>query len=89
MGGGKTGIDTCLWLLRNGIAPEQLTWIVPRDAWLLDRANIQPGPEFADRLRAAFGARIEAITAATSVEDLFVRAEYVGTLMRLHSDESP
>jgi hypothetical protein len=40
-------MDTCLWLLRHGVAPEQLTWIKPRDAWLLNRANVQPGPQFA------------------------------------------
>jgi hypothetical protein len=44
IGAGKTGIDACLWLLRNNIAPERLTWIMPRDAWLMDRANIQPRP---------------------------------------------
>ena len=34
VGAGKTGIDACLWLLRNDIAPDRLTWIMPRDAWL-------------------------------------------------------
>ena len=89
VGGGKTGMDSCLWLLRTGIAPERLTWIVPRDSWLLDRANIQPGPQFAERLKAAFGARIEAVTAATSVDDLFSRLEAAGALLRLHPDVWP
>lgn len=29
VGAGKTGIDTCLWLLGQGIAPDRLTWIMP------------------------------------------------------------
>jgi hypothetical protein len=43
VGAGKTAMDTCLWLLHHGIAPELLTWIKPRDSWLLNRANVQPG----------------------------------------------
>jgi hypothetical protein len=39
VGSGKTGMDACLWLLQNGVAPSRIRWIMPRDAWLLDRAN--------------------------------------------------
>ncbi|MFJ9565144.1 NAD(P)-binding protein [Streptomyces fuscichromogenes] len=48
IGAGKTGIDACLWLLGRGIDPDRLTWIVPRDAWLINRdlewqaGDIQP-----------------------------------------------
>ena len=47
VGAGKTAMDACLWLLRHGIAPQRLTWIKPRDSWVLDRAAIQPGSQFA------------------------------------------
>src|SRR5208337_2921690 len=77
---GKTGIDTCLWLLGQGIAPDRLTWIMPRDSWLLDRATIQPGSLFADRIKASFTARLRAIRDAASVEDLFCRLEDAGAL---------
>src|SRR6201999_4471453 len=40
VGAGKTGIDTCLWLLGHGIAPDRLTWIMPRDSWVLDCATV-------------------------------------------------
>ena len=39
IGGGKTGIDACLWLLENKVHPDKITWIVSRDAWLIDRKN--------------------------------------------------
>jgi hypothetical protein len=83
VGAGKTGIDTCLWLLGHGVAPDRLTWIVPRDAWLLDRAQLQPGPTFAGNSQGAIGARIEASRDATSVDDLFARLEAAGNLLRL------
>jgi hypothetical protein len=37
VGAGKTGIDACLWLLERGVDPGKITWIVPRDAWLINR----------------------------------------------------
>jgi hypothetical protein len=83
VGAGKTGIDTCLWLLGQAIAPERLTWIMPRDSWLLDRATIQPGSLFADLIKASFTARLRAIGAAASVEDLFCRLEHAGALLRI------
>ncbi len=43
IGGGKTAMDACLWLLGRSVAPDLITWIMPRDSWMLDRANIQPG----------------------------------------------
>lgn len=89
VGAGKTGIDACLWLLRNGIQPDCLTWIVPRDAWLMDRATIQPGPQFLEQFRAGFVARLTAIEAATSIEDLFERLEACGNLLRLDSSVRP
>jgi hypothetical protein len=89
VGAGKTGIDVCLWLLRNGIDADRLTWVMPRDAWLLDRANVQPGAEFADRFKANFAARLDSIAAATSVENLFERLEASGVLLRLDPNVRP
>jgi hypothetical protein len=83
VGAGKTGIDTCLWLLAHGIAPDRLTWIMPRDSWLLDRATIQPGPLFADTIKANFAAQLRAIRDAAALEDLFARLEDAGVLLRL------
>jgi hypothetical protein len=83
VGAGKTGIDTCLWLLGQGIAPDRLTWIMPRDSWLLDRATIQPGSLFADQIKAAFTAQLRAVRDAASVDDLFSRLEDAGALLRI------
>jgi hypothetical protein len=89
VGAGKTGIDACLWALEAGIAPDRLTWIMPRDAWLLDRENIQPGQDFLGRFKASFAARLQSISEATSVEDLFARLEANGNLLRLDAAVRP
>jgi len=46
IGGGKTGIDACIWLLENNVDPDKITWIMSRDAWLIDRRTTQPSEEF-------------------------------------------
>ncbi|MDT5175867.1 MAG: hypothetical protein QOJ95_65 [Mycobacterium sp.] len=89
VGGGKTSMDACVWLLRHGIAPERLTWIKPRDSWLLDRAAVQPGPLFARRVLADFSAQWRAISAAESVDDLFTRLEARGCLLRIDEAVQP
>ncbi|CAM4400988.1 hypothetical protein MB901379_02770 [Mycobacterium basiliense] len=89
IGAGKTGMDVCLWLLRNGIRPDKLTWIMPRDSWLIDRATLQPGPMFIKQFRDSYGATLEAIDNATSVEDLFDRLEMAGTLLRFDPTVRP
>ncbi|OBG29428.1 hypothetical protein A5672_02970 [Mycobacterium alsense] len=89
VGAGKTGMDTCLWLLEQGIAPDRLTWIMPRDSWLLDRATIQPGSLFADRIKAAFTAQLKAVRDAASVDDLFALLEDAGALLRIDPAVTP
>ena len=33
IGAGKTGADACLWLLKNGVNPGDIRWVMPRDSW--------------------------------------------------------
>lgn len=89
VGGGKTSMDTCTWLMRHGISPDRLTWIKPRDSWLLDRAAVQPGPAFARRVLADFSAQSRAIAQATSIDDLYVRLEKLGCLLRIDETVTP
>ena len=89
VGAGKTGMDVCLWLLRHGIAPDKLTWVMPRDSWLLDRAAIQPGPMFTKPVMASMVGRSDAIKSATSVADLFERLAHAGSLLRLDPAVQP
>ena len=89
VGAGKTAMDACLWLLRHDISPERLTWIKPRDSWLLDRAAVQPGPLFARRVLADFSAQRRAIKAADSVDDLFAGLSAAGCLLRIDETVQP
>lgn len=83
VGAGKTAMDTCLWLLCHGIAPDRLTWIKPRDSWLLNRANIQPGPQFTKKVLADVTGQLKAVGQAESVDGLFARLADAESLLRI------
>lgn len=89
VGSGKTGMDAVLWLLNNGVEPARLRWVMPHDAWLLDRANFQPGAENAERTLSAVIAEAECIAEADSVPDLMARLEARGVLMRIAPQVTP
>ena len=89
IGGGKTGIDACLWLLENRVDPDKITWIISRDAWLLDRRNTQPTEEFFNNTIGAQAAQFESVAQATSIVDMFDRLEASGVLLRLDKSVRP
>ncbi|MBA3597756.1 MAG: NAD(P)-binding protein [Methylibium sp.] len=89
IGAGKTAMDTALWLLEQGVDAEAITWIRPRDAWLLNRANVQPGFEFFARTIGGFAAEMEAARDASSIDDLFARLEAGALLQRIDTAIAP
>lgn len=89
IGGGKTGIDACLWLLENQVNPDHIRWIMPRDAWLLDRKNTQPTPEFFSSMVGSVAAQYEAAAQAKSIDGLFDQLEAVGALLRIDTSVRP
>lgn len=89
IGSGKTAMDTAAWLLNQGRAPEKITWIRPRDAWLLNRRNVQPMYDFFAQTFGARAKEMEAARDATSAEDLFVRLEAASILQRIDRSVTP
>jgi len=89
IGAGKTGIDACLWLLRHGVAPGRIRWVMPRDSWYLKRDNIQPGTEFLDATIGGQVRQLEAISKAHSVKELFDLLNESGQLLRLSYGHRP
>jgi hypothetical protein len=89
IGAGKTGADACLWLLEHGVDPDMIQWIVSRDAWLTNRAKIQPKDEFFFDTFEAQAAQFEAAAQATSIDDLYDRLEASGLLLRLDPNVRP
>lgn len=88
LGGGKTGMDACSWLLRHEVPPEAITWIRPRDSWLLNRAWTQPLDQVATIIEAA-SRDLDACARATSVDQVFAELEACGRLLRIDTGVRP
>jgi hypothetical protein len=88
LGGGKTAIDACLWLLGAGVPPDAIRWVRPRDAWLLDRTFQQP-LELLPRLIEGVSLYLEAAAQADDLTDLFRRLEACCQLIRLDPGTEP
>jgi hypothetical protein len=82
MGAGKTAIDSVLWLLANGAPPQSITWVLPRDPWLLNRAHFQPGLDYFDQSIGGVARQFETFATASSVRELCLQMEAAGLWMR-------
>ncbi len=89
IGGGKTGIDACLWLLQTGVNPDKITWVKSRDAWLLNRLKTQPTVEFFEHSIGAQADQVESIANAKSADDLFLKLEENGIFLRIDKNIKP
>jgi hypothetical protein len=88
IGAGKTAMDACTWLLEHGTAPDAITWIRPRDGWLMNRAVFQPGPGAIDTF-AGVVTELEAVAGRETVDDVFDKLEDAGVMMRLDPTVRP
>ncbi len=89
IGSGKTGMDACLWLMEHGVEPDDIRWIMPRDAWMLPREYAQPDTEFFEGTFGNQANQFEAIAEATSVDDMYARLEAKGCVVRFDTDVEP
>jgi hypothetical protein len=88
IGGGKTALDTSVWLLEQGVAPAAIQWIRPREGWWLNRTFQQPHTLLPDLYRGG-SLQIEASAQATSLDDLFARLEAAGVFLRIDPAVTP
>ncbi len=86
VGSGKTATDGIVWLLANGVQPDRIVWVRPRDPWMLNRAVVQPDPAVALGLA---GDTLAAAAEAESLDDLFLRLEAAGVMLRIDRDVMP
>jgi hypothetical protein len=86
VGSGKTATDAIVWLIGNGVDPDAICWVRPRDPWMFNRAVVQPDPV----VYAGMVADIhEAARDALSPDDLFIRMEDAGVMLRVDPTVTP
>ncbi|HET7399428.1 MAG TPA: pyridine nucleotide-disulfide oxidoreductase [Intrasporangium sp.] len=86
VGSGKTATDACIWLLSRGVDPDAICWVRPRDPWMMNRAVVQPDPAIFLRMAAD---TMQAAQDATSLEELFLRLEEAGIMLRIDRTVMP
>jgi hypothetical protein len=88
IGGGKTALDACVWLLEQGVPPDRICWLKPREAWWINRHFQQPltlAPEF----HRGSALQFEAMAEADTIDDVFARLEGDGYFLRVDQDVVP
>lgn len=88
IGGGKTAMDACCWLLGAGVDPDRITWIRPRDSWILNRKGFQPRALMGGSIRD-FDVGVQALADAADLPDLLRRLEEDGVMQRLDPTVTP
>lgn len=88
IGAGKTAVDTCVWLLEQGVEPDSIRWVKPREGWWLNRRFFQPHTLLPDLYRGV-AIQLEAMAQATSIRDLYARLEEQGFFLRVDTAVEP
>jgi hypothetical protein len=88
VGSGKTALDTCVWLLTQGVPAEAIQWVRPREAWWVNRRFNQPQDGLPDFMTGV-GLQFKAMALGTSVDDVFARLEADGLFLRVDPGVAP
>ncbi|MDP4605871.1 MAG: NAD(P)-binding protein, partial [Erythrobacter sp.] len=83
LGGGKTAMDTGVWLIEAGVAPDRIHWVRPRDSWLNNRKYVQPGEEFLASTVESQIAHLNAFSQASDGHEVFEALERGGYMLRI------
>lgn len=86
VGSGKTATDAIVWLLQRGTDPGAVRWVRPREPWMFNRAVVQPDPAVFLGMAADVW---EAAAHANSLDDLFLRLEAAGVMLRIDPALTP
>jgi hypothetical protein len=89
LGAGKTAMDAAVWLLRNGAVPESIQWVMPRDSWLVNRLQTQPGLEFFNDSMGGEADKMAAFAESKSIEEVFLKLESLGQMLRIDPSHTP
>lgn len=89
LGAGKTAMDAGVWLLEAGVDPDRISWVRPRDSWLINRTYTQPGPDFFEAVVENQIAQLNAAAEAKTGDEMFEILGRDGYMLRLDPDVKP
>ena len=89
IGAGKTSMDTCVWLMQEGVAPDRIRWIRPRDAWVQSRAFMQPLELVGSGYMQLQADWVQAAAESGTGQEFAHHLEASGTFIRLDPEIEP
>lgn len=89
LGAGKTAMDVGVWLLQAGVDPDAISWVRPRESWLMNRRYTQPGADFIEDAVAVQIAHLRAAQTAQSGDALCSALSEDGYMLRIDPDSQP
>ena len=81
IGGGKTAMDAIVWLLDREVPPAIITWVRPRDCWILNRLYFQPGAGVVTTFEGVVF-ELEAVVASATSDEVYERLEAQRVVLR-------
>lgn len=89
IGGGKTAMDTAVWLLEAGVPADKIGWVRPRDSWMFNRKLLQPAYHEIEGLVKFQTDLVEAANGSETGEEMFEELGKRGTMLRLDESVTP
>jgi len=84
IGAGKTGIDAIIFLIAQGVPPDNITWVVSNDSWLMERNLIQPGMTL-----NWFVSQLDTFTKSKSLDEIYSGLEAKNVFFRIDEQIRP
>lgn len=89
LGGGKTAMDTAVWLLEAGVSPERIDWVRPRDSWMFNRKLLQPAYHRIEGLIQFQVDLVECADGSETGDEMLAKLGERGTMLRIDPDVTP
>ena len=89
IGGGKTAMDTAVWLLEAGVSPERIEWVRPRDSWMFNRKLLQPAQHHIEELIQFQVDLVECANGSETGDEMFAKLGERGTMLRIDPEVTP
>lgn len=89
IGAGKTAMDTVVWLIESGVAPDNIDWVRPRDSWMFNRKLLQPAKHHIEDLIRFQIDLAECAASSENGDEMFAKLGTRGTMLRIDPEVTP
>lgn len=89
IGGGKTAMDTAVWLLEAGVPANKIDWVRPRDSWMFNRKLLQPAQHHIEDLVKFQIDLVECANGSETGDEMFAKLGARATMLRIDESVTP